>query len=54
MLVLATWRRDVGVPALGHPAPRELHRALIERWLELEQEQRGFDVEDSRHRALAR
>jgi hypothetical protein len=54
MLMLATGGRDVRVPALGHLPSRQLHGALIERRLELEQEQRGFDVKDPRHRALAR
>jgi hypothetical protein len=39
-------RRDVRVPALGHPAARELHVALVERRLELQQEQMLLDVED--------
>ena len=37
------------MPALGHPAARQLDRALIEGRLELQQEQGGFDVEDARH-----
>ena len=40
--------RDVGVPALGHPPARELHVALVERRLELQQEQLLLDVEDRR------
>jgi len=50
MLVAATGRCDVRVPALGHPPARELHVALIEGRLELQQEQGSFDVEDARHR----
>ena len=49
VLVLASGRRDVGMPALGHPAPRELHRALIERRLDLQQQKCLFDVEDAWH-----
>jgi len=36
VLVLATLRRHVRVPALGHAPPGELHVALGERRLELE------------------
>jgi hypothetical protein len=49
VLVLASGRRDVGMPALGHPATCELHRALIKRWFQLEEEKRLFDVEDPWH-----
>src|SRR5262249_53115980 len=49
MLVLASRRGDVGMPCLGHPAPRQLHGALIERGLELQQEQRLLYVEDPSH-----
>ena len=48
MLELAPGGRDVGVPALGHPAAGELHVALVERRLELQQEQVLLDVEDRR------
>ena len=46
VLELAPGGRDVGVPALGHPPARELHVALVERRLELQQEQVLLDVED--------
>jgi hypothetical protein len=49
VLVLAAGRRDVGMPALRHSAPRELHCALIERWFQLEEKKRLFDVEDPWH-----
>jgi len=49
MLVLAAWRRDVRMPALGHPPPRELNRALIEGRLELQQQEGLFDVENACH-----
>ncbi len=49
MLVPAPRRRDVGVPALGHLTPSQLNRALIEGRLQLQQEQRLFDVQDPRH-----
>src|SRR6202030_1293774 len=46
VLELAPGGRDVGVPALGHPPSRELHVALVERSLELQQEHVLLDVED--------
>ena len=49
VLVLASRRRDVGMPALGHPAARELHGALVERRLELQEKKCLFDVEDPWH-----
>ena len=49
MLHLAPGRRDVGVPALRHPAARELDRALVERRLELQEEDGLLDVEDLGH-----
>ena len=49
VLVLAPGRRDVGVPALRHPAPRELHGALVERRLQLEEQDRLLDVQELRH-----
>src|SRR5438270_4108412 len=49
MLVLAPRGRDVRVPALGHPPARELNRALVERWFELQQEEGLLNVEDARH-----
>ena len=51
MLVLSAGRSDVGVPALGHPAARELDFTGVERRLELQQEHRLFNIEDPRHRA---
>src|SRR6185437_1220901 len=42
-------RSDVRVPALGHPPPRQLDGALIEGRLQLEQEQRVFNVQDAWH-----
>ena len=52
VLVLAAGRRDVGMPALGHPTARELDGTLIERRLELQEEERLFDVEDPWHDLL--
>ena len=52
VLVLAAGRRDVRVPALGHPPARELHRPLVEGRLELQQQDRLLDVEDRRHDRL--
>jgi hypothetical protein len=49
VLELAARRRDVGVPALGHPAPRQLHGPRIERGLELQQQQRLFYIQNLRH-----
>ena len=49
MLHLAPGRGDVGVPALRHPAARELDRALVERRLELQEEDGLLDVEDLGH-----
>ena len=49
VLVLAAGRRDVRMPALGHPPAGELDRALVERRLELQQEEGLLDVEDARH-----
>ena len=49
MLVLAPGRRDVGVPALRHPAARELDGALVERRLQLEEQDRLLDVQDLGH-----
>ena len=46
VLELAALRGDVRVPALGHAPARELHVALVERRLELQQEQMLLDVED--------
>ena len=44
MLELTTLRGDVRVPALGHAPPRELDIALVERRLQLQQEQMLLDV----------
>jgi hypothetical protein len=49
VLVLAPWRRDVGVPTLRHSPPSQLDGALVERRLELQQEQGLFQVEDASH-----
>ena len=55
VLELPSRRREVGVPALGHPPARELDVALVERRLELEQQQVALDVKDDRgHQALQR
>jgi hypothetical protein len=37
------------MPALGHPPPCQLNIALLERRLQLEEEQSLFDVEDPNH-----
>ena len=49
VLGLATGRRDVRVPPLGHPTAREMDLTLIERSFELQQQHRLFDIEDPRH-----
>jgi hypothetical protein len=49
VLDLLAGRREVRVPHLRLPPARELDVALLERGLELQQEQRLFDVEDLRH-----
>jgi len=49
MFMLAPGRRDVRVPTLGHPPARELHCALIERRLELQEEHRLLYIEDPSH-----
>ena len=49
VLELLARRRDVGVPDLRHPAARQLDLALVERRLDLQQQQRLFDVEHVRH-----
>ena len=49
VLVLAARRRDVRMPALGHPAASELDVPLVERRLELQQEHRLFEIEDPWH-----
>jgi len=46
VLELAPGGCEVGVPALGHAPPRELHVALVEGGLQLQQEQVLLDVED--------
>jgi hypothetical protein len=50
MLVLSARGSDVGVPALGHPPASQLNRALIERGLQLQQQERLFEVEHTSHR----
>src|ERR1700682_6410466 len=47
VLELPALRRDIRVPALGHSAARELHIALVERGLELQQEQMLLYVKDA-------
>ena len=49
MLVAAPGRGDVRMPALGHPPACQLDGTLIERRLQLEEQQRGFDVQDAWH-----
>jgi len=44
VLVLASRRRDVGVPAFGHPPPRELDITHAERRLQLEQQHRLLEL----------
>ncbi len=46
VLVLAPGRREIRVPALGHRASRELHVALVEGRLQLQQEHVALGVED--------
>jgi len=54
MLVAASGRGDVRVPAFGHSTPRKLHRALVKRRLDLQQQERCFDVQDPRHERASR
>ena len=49
VLELLARRGDVRVPDLRLPATRELHVALVERRLQLEEEQRLLDVENGGH-----
>ena len=49
---LLAGRGEVGVPDLGLPAACQLDVALVERRLELQEEQRLLDVQDLRHRPL--
>src|SRR5438105_3989178 len=52
VLELAAGRGEVGVPALGHAPAGQLHVALGERRLQLQQEQVLLDVKDKRcHRS---
>ena len=44
---LSSRRRKVGMPALGHPPARELDVPLVERGIELEQQQVALDVKDT-------
>ncbi len=46
VLELTSLRRHVRVPALGHLAPCQLHVALVERRLQLQQEEVLLDIED--------
>src|SRR5271163_722112 len=53
VLELAPGGRHIRVPALGHPAPRELHIALVKWRLQLQEEQVLLDVQHGRgHNAL--
>jgi hypothetical protein len=52
MLDLPAGRRNIGVPALGHPPSRELDIALVERRLELQQEHALFEIEDLGHEQI--
>ena len=52
VLELAPGRRDVGMPELREPAPRELDVALAERRLDLEQEDGLLDVQHLWHDLL--
>ena len=49
VLELLAGRRDVRVPALGQPAARELDVALVERRLDLQEEDGLLDVQHLRH-----
>lgn len=49
VLKLAAGRREIGMPDLGQAAASELHLALGKRRLELEQQDRLFDIEDGGH-----
>ena len=52
VLELLAGRRDVGMPPLGLPAPRELDVALVERRVDLQEEHGLFDVQHLRHDRL--
>ena len=52
VLELAPGRRDVGMPALRHPAARELDVALVERRLDLQEQDGLLDVQHLRHDPL--
>jgi hypothetical protein len=49
VLELAPGRREVGVPDLGQPTARQLDVALVERRLELQEEERLLDLEHCGH-----
>ena len=49
MLMLAALRRDVRMPALGEPAAGELDVALVKRRLQLQQEERLFEIKNLGH-----
>ena len=51
MLDLAPRGREVGVPALGHLAASQLHRALVERGLQLQQHHLLLDIQHRGHEA---
>ena len=52
VLELLAGRGDVGVPLLGEAPARELDVALVERRLDLQQEDRLLDVDDRGHVVL--
>src|SRR5215218_2917741 len=52
MLELLARRRDVGMPLLREPAPGELDLALVERRLDLQEEDGLLDVDDLWHVVL--
>jgi hypothetical protein len=52
VLELLPGRRDVGMPLLGQAPARELDVALVERRIDLQQEDRLLDVDDLGHVVL--
>jgi acetyl esterase len=49
VLVLASGRGDIRMPALCHPAARELNITRIERRFEFEEQERLLEIQDTRH-----
>jgi hypothetical protein len=49
VLELAPRRREIGVPDLGQPPAGELHVALVERRVDLQEQQGLLDVQHSGH-----